>query len=929
MSMKNKLRIDLFREIKRSPFRFLSILFIIFLGTAFFSGLRSSGLDMKLSADAYYDDRSLMDAKVLSTYGFTTNELSLLKKVEGILSVTPARTKDVLLSHSDKEFLIKLIELTPGVNEPYLLKGRLPKSANEALIDSKLFQKEGYQLGDNFSLKSKQADISSSLSVNEITITGVCHLPYFLETNRGTSKLGDGSIDAFFLLPKEAFQSEIYTEVYLQFLGTKSELTYSKDYENKAKSILSRLEALEPVLAESRHTFIQSEAEKKIKKNENKVSVAEEKVATSEKEFAVAENKLKLERRNLDTQKEALNKIGSPSFALAKLQKAEELLKVEELKLTQAKKLFEKKIKKEKKKITKAKEKLAKAKKELADLEYPKIYTLGRDKFPDYESFKQNANRMDNIGSVFPIIFFLVATLVSLTAMTRMVDEGRINMGTLKALGFSNIKIMEKYLLYSLLATMLGGVFGVLIGEKYFPLLIITSYQTLFISQPYVLTPFNLKEGALALFFAVLSTGGASLISSFKVLKENPASLMRPLPPKHGRRVLLEKVPFIWTHLNFSKKSTIRNLIRYKKRFFMTIFGIGSCTGLLLVGFGLRDSIEEIAKKQFVSIFTYDGRISLEEKIAKEEKIKLSKLLLSHEKILDSKEVYFQTIDAKNTSSKKQVTLFVPKNEENLSAYIKMRDSKSKKELTLSKQGAYISEKLARLLKVKEGDDLILGRDESENISIQIEKIIENYMLHYVILSSEAYETAFRESPPYNNLFLSFNELNEEEETALGKEVLSLSGSNGIHFVSEDKKQIDSMLKVLNLVILVLISSAGLLAFVVLYNLNSINIMERKRELATLKVLGFFDGEVSSYVYRENIILTLFGILFGSLFGTVLHRFVVQTVEVDLMMFGRKISLFSYGLSILVTFFFSFLVNLIMHFVLKRIDMIESLKSIE
>lgn len=927
--MKNKLITDLIREILKSPGRFLSIFFIVFLGTAFFSGLRSSGLDMKLSADAYYDDTKLMDAKVLSTLGLTDKEIFILKETEGLHSIEAVKTKEVLLNTASKSYLTKLIQYTENINIPYLLQGKLPRKMDEVLMDEALFTQGNYKIGDRLFFESADnKDLGEDLNIKEAIITGVCHLPYFLETERGTSSLSGCSVDAFLVLPKEAFRSEVYSEAVLRFQSAEALLTYSKDYKNKVSPILSDLEHLKKRLAESRYQTIVSEGETKIKENEEKIIDGEKKLFNARKELSEGEEKLAKERLKLDEEKKKLKAARLLSLFLPKLKEAEKRLKTEEKKLKAAKTEFEKKEEKELQKIQDAKEKLEKARKELRELEFPEIYILGRDKFPSYVSFEQNANRMDNIGNIFPVIFFLVAALVSLTAMTRMVDEGRIMMGTLKALGFSNTKIIGKYLLYSLFATFTGSLIGVFAGERYFPFIIISSYQILFVAMPYILTPLNFQEGFLALFFALLSTGGATIVSSYHALKETPASLMRPLPPKHGKRVLMERLPFVWKHLSFTRKSTIRNLARYKKRLFMTVFGIGSCMGLLLVGFGLEDSIQEIAKNQYITIFPYDARLILDDKADSTKKEELYNLVSSHSEIKHQKYICFQTIDAKSEVSSHQSYLFSPKDGEKLSEYVILRDAKTKENLPFPKKGVYITEKLARMLNLEVGETMRLSKEGEKDVFSVIEGIVENYMFHFVFMSPETYESLFDKPPIYNNLFLSYSD-GEIIEAELGEKFLSSEAVTGMSYVSDLKEQIDSMLKVLNLVILVLISSAGLLAFVVLYNLNSINIMERKRELATLKVLGFYDGEVSSYIYRENIILTVFGVVLGSVFGTILHRFVIQTVETDIMMFGKTIHPHSYFLSILLTFLFSIFVNFIMHFVLKRIDMTQSLKSVE
>ena len=536
---------------------------------------------------------------------------------------------------------------------------------------------------------------------------------------------------------------------------------------------------------------------------------------------------------------------------------------------------------------------------------------------------------MDSLGNVFPVIFFLVAALVSLTAMTRMVDENRMSMGILKALGFKSSAIAGKYIAYALLATVSGGLIGVALGERFLPLLIIKSYGTLFRGLPYCFTPINYEQAFLALIAAIISTVAATLISALSQLFENPSSLMRPLPPSSGRRVFLERIGFIWKRLSFTGKATVRNLARYKKRLIMTVVGIGGCMGLLLVGFGLKDSINEIAKKQYIKIFTYDASITLNSKASEAEKEEVAKAAASYKGVSEEIKIEFFAVDLTHGDKVRNTYLFVPEDTKKIKDFLTLKDRTTGVEYSFpSGDGAYISEKTAKMLGVKVGDSVDIVRDEKKKVTVKIEKIVENYVFHYLFMSPSLYKKLYKEEPDYNTLNIKFDR-SKVDEGDLGSRLLSISGCSGVSFVDELEENIDRMLKVLDLVTFVLIAAAGLLAFVVLYNLNSINVLERKREIATLKVLGFYDKEVAAYVYRENIILTVFGIIAGVVFGTILHQYVIVTVEVDLMMFGRNIGLHSYLMSSLITIGFSILVNIVMYFMLKKIDMTTSLKSVE
>jgi len=1142
--MKNKLIVDFFREIAKGFGRFISIFFIVMLGTAFFAGLRSSGSDMRISADKYYDDMALMDFKVISTFGLTDDDIADIRKIDGVEAATGAYTKEVILSTKKAEAVLKLIGLTKDVNKPYITEGRLPQKSDECLADTQIFWFSDYKIGDKITVSSDDdSELSKDLKTTTFTITGFGHLPYYLERGRGTSSVGDGSIDAFLLVPEENFKSDIYTEAYVKAKETSGLMTYSKAYEDRVKVIKEEIKSLEDKVNSRRYEEVKKEAEDKLKeakdklsdgekklsdakkkiddakdklktgeeklskeekklkeaevrlldgrnkliKAKNKIKDGEDKIASSkkliedkekelkkgeneyneglrklskakstlengEKEYVVGlkkfeagkadyeknliayeegikaytEAKAKLEmaeqaglatpegkaaleeegkklseaKLNLDAAKITLDetnktleenkaKIDEGKAEIArsekeidkagaelergkeeiekgkaklkekmtelesgkkeiresekklaearkeysdgkeKLEEARAKLDENKKKVEKAEKKYEKELPAATKKLQKGKKKLAKAKRDVADIKEPDFYVLDRDMMESYVSFKQNAERMDSLGNVFPVIFFLVAALVSLTAMTRMVDENRMSMGILKALGFKSSAIAGKYIAYALLATVSGGLIGIALGERFLPLLIIKSYGTLFRGLPYCFTPINYEQAFLALIAAIISTVAATLISALSQLLENPSSLMRPLPPSSGRRVLLERIGFIWRGLSFTRKSTVRNLARYKKRLIMTVVGIGGCMGLLLVGFGLKDSINEIAKKQYIRIFTYDASITLNSKATEAEKEEVAKEAASYEGVSEEIKIEFFAVDLTHGDKIRNTYLFVPEDTKKIKDFLNLKDRTTGVEYAFPEgDGAYISEKTAKMLGVKAGDSVDIVRDEKKKVSVKIDKIVENYVFHYLFLSPALYKKLYKEEPDYNTLNLKFDRAKVDEQD-MGSKLLSYSGCSGISFVDDLEEQIDNMLKVLDLVTFVLIAAAGLLAFVVLYNLNSINILERKREIATLKVLGFYDNEVAAYVYRENIILTVFGIMAGIVFGTILHQYVIVTVEVDLMMFGRNIGLHSYLLSSLITIGFSILVNLAMYFMLKKIDMTTSLKSVE
>ena len=583
------------------------------------------------------------------------------------------------------------------------------------------------------------------------------------------------------------------------------------------------------------------------------------------------------------------------------------------------------------KQLTDAKQQIADAKAEIKKIENPKWYVQTRkDALTEYQGYGDNADRMRSIGKVFPVLFFLVAALISLTTMTRMVEEQRVQIGTMKALGYGKAAIAGKYIGYALIATLGGSIFGVLAGEKILPFIIIYAYMILYKHLPAILVPYHMSYALQASVIAVACTLIATIASCYKELAAEPAELMRPAAPKQGKRILLERIGIIWKHLNFTWKSTVRNLIRYKKRFFMTIFGIGGCMALMVVGFGLKDCIYEIVSLQYEKVQFYDAATYMSDDISEENRQQLHDYLDQNADIKETIEARMQKTDVKSASGKKTLYLMVPSDNEKIEDFLSFHSRTNKDEVySLKKDEVILTEKMASLLNVKVGDELTIEDEDRGDQTMTVGAICENYMSHYLYLSPEKYEELYGVPAEYNTIIYSAKDGKDDQIEKIGTKLLSMDGVLNVSYTSSIEGRLDDMLRSLNLVIVVLIVSAGMLAFVVLYNLNNINITERQRELATLKVLGFYDGEVASYVYRENILLTIIGSVVGMVLGNLLHRYIILTVEVEEAMFGRQIHWQSYLYSFLFTVAFSLFVNWVMFYKLKKIDMVESLKSVE
>lgn len=653
------------------------------------------------------------------------------------------------------------------------------------------------------------------------------------------------------------------------------------------------------------------------------IEEARSQLAASESQLAEAENQAASGQQQID---QGWSEIYAGE---AKIKDGEAEIAENEQKLADARKEYEEGKAEAEQEIKDGENKIKDAEQEIRDIEDAKWYVNDRSTVTDYTGYGDNADRMRAIGKVFPLLFFIVAALISLTTMTRMVEEQRTQIGTLKALGYGKWSIAGKYLNYALLATLGGSVFGVLAGEKIFPYIIVTAYKIMYTHIPDVKVPYNWEYAVMATAAAVLCTGLATLLACYRELASNPAVLMRPPAPKQGKRVFMERIPFIWKHLGFIWKSTIRNLIRYKKRFFMTVFGIGGCMALMIVGFGLRDSIFCVGTIQYQELQLYDGMIIMNTDADEEDREDLETYLEEENEIASASKGYMKMTNVKKGKTEKEVYLYAPLDLEKNKEFLVFRDRVTHKEYELKKDSVIVTEKMASLLGLKKGDKLSVEVEDGEFRDVTITEICENYMEHYLYVSPEIYEKLYGKSVEENNIYFRMEEFDEKKLGKIGEEILSYRAALNVSYTYNVQGRLDDMLESLDIVIVVLIISAGLLAFVVLYNLNNINITERKRELATIKVLGFYDHEVSAYVYRENILLTIIGTIAGVILGSMLHRYVITTVEIDNVMFTRIIESVSFIYSALLTVAFSLFVNLVMYFKLKKINMVESLKSVE
>ena len=1058
------------KEIFVNRKRFISIMLMALLGVGFFAGLVASGPDMRDSLDKFLDDTNTYDINIVSTLGLTNEDVDEIKKIKNTENVHGIYSKDISFKTDDKEFIFKAIEYSEKINTPILLDGKLPENNNECVVEQDFLIDSGFKIGDNIEI-----DEDDELKANSFKIVGSVKSPIYVSMERGTTSLGDGTIDYYLYLNKDVFDMDYYPNIYLNVNSAKIEKITTNKYNELVENVYKDIENIKEERETQRYNNIKEEASEKLqesideyekgkKEGEEELKKAKDKIEDSEKEIKNAENEL--ETGKTKAKKEISNAKAEISSSENKLKKSEKeyeeglekyskgvkeynsnksklessldvlndnLKKLKDLKeeiekqialiedeikngnlenedklvllknqlsdlnsnikeiesnknkinnelssaekelnktkkaLDSAKKEIdngykelekgkkelssresslnnqfakaEKEIEDGKKEIEDAKETLEKeekkfneeikdaekeiedAKEDIEGIKEGKWYIFDREDDTGFSSFIDSINSMNNIATLFPIIFYLVAILISSTSMSRMVEEERGDIGTLKALGYSNLRIINKYIAYSLLSTVLGGIIGMFIGFILIPTVVWENYSIIYY-LPEFYPKLRFSYGILGTVIAVICITGSTVHSAYKELKDEPSSLMRPKAPKMGKKVILEKIPFIWKRLNFSSKTTVRNVFRYKKRALMTIIGISGCTALILAGFGLRDSIKDIAEYQYGRVFEYDLVVSLNKE--DEELVNLVKNsdIVESVSLTDS---LSGSISAEGI--KRDTSIIVVENTEDFKNVANLRDIDSGNIIDLSNEGVLISDKLASLLEIEKGENITLTDSDNNEFEYKVLGIVENYIGHYVYINKDLYESKENDFN-INTLFIKYKEGNNDNE-AFEEMLLDDNSVTSITVVENSLEHVRDLLKSLDLVVMILIVSSALLAFVVLYNLANVNISERVREIATLKVLGFYDKEVDNYINRESIILTCIGIVIGLIAGVFLTGFVISTCETENMRFARNILLHSYIYSILITSVFSIIVNFATHFVLKKINMVESLKSIE
>lgn len=919
--MKNKLIKNTLVSLHRTRGRFISIMTIIAIGCAFFSGVKASAPYMKASSWDYFNAEKLADIHLNSTLGFNDDDLAAVASADNVETAEKGFSADLLISRPDENIIVKAYSYNENdtLDRFILEEGRLPENDNECLADFKPYKCGSFSLGEKITLSSPDSDtdISDVLSNTEYTVVGLIRSPVYVGLERGSTTVGDGVLNSYIYIPENNFSYDVYTDIYVTGAGFSDIDPYTDEYEERTSELKDTLEKLGEERIDIRTAELRSELMEDVDKERQKLADAEKEYSDGLSAYNDGVQKVKDGRAELDAQLAAVDPLyldavkGQFDEMYAELDGSEKQLAESKAQLDDAKE-----------QIDDGYAQIADAEKEIDEnLSDNEWYVFDRDDLnPGYTDYGSDTERVDAVAKVFPVFFILVAALVCVCTMTRMVEEQRTETGTLKALGFGNAAIASQYILYAAAASLIGSTVGVCIGLPLIPRIIFMAYQTMY-AMPYINTPFLWGYFAGCLIVSLVCTGLSAGIAARTELISTPAQLMRPKPPKNGKRVLLERIPFIWKHLSFTFKVTFRNLFRYKSRFFMTVIGIAGCTALLLTGFGLQYAISSIVDLQFGGIYKYDVIAVIDEK-AKVSDLSDLDALLSDENVMGMG-AYQKTKTASNgEKNADDCYVFAPEDTEKMNDYIVIQNRKTKEPLHITADGAIITEKLSRLLDVKVGDSIDI---DGGTRAVKITGIAENYTGHYIFMTKETCLDVFGENGS-NVMLVNMNGISDTE---FSSKLLKNPAVQAVSYARDGSQKFNDLIGSMNLVVVLIIVFAGALAFVILFNLVSISINERMRELATIKVLGFFDKEVSAYVYRENLISTLIGIACGLVLGIAFEKYVLMECEVDAVMFNPDITAHCFVYSALITAFFAFTVNLFMHLRLTKIDMAASMKAVE
>lgn len=973
-----------FREIKKSFGRWIAILAIIALGVGFFSGLKVCKDDFIETGDRYVREYNLYDYELITTLGLEDEDVEILRQTEGVQEAEGSYSTDALIifeesgMDGENEYVAKCHTISDKINTLSLKAGSMPEKADQIIGDARYFTEE--DIGSTIKIAdSNGSDTLDLFAYQEYELTGIADSPVYLNFERGSTSLGNGTVSCFIYIPKDGWASEVYTEVYIDF--AEDHTIFSQQYKDNASIMEDRLSEKLDQCSQRRYDSIIDEAREKLAEAEAEVADAEEELTASRQELTEARSELTANEKKLEDsrqdladarqeyengvdayQQEKESTYAQLEGALAQgfitqeqydqskaaadqqfesawseleearlqIEDGEKELRSGEEELAAGRQKIadgEAQLADGQEQIQQAKEELNDAQKEIDDIEYPTSYVLSRDTNIGYACFENDSQIVDGIAKVFPIFFFLVAALVCMTTMTRMIDEQRTQIGVLKALGYERHQILAKYIFYSGSAAVLGTISGFVMGAHLFPWVIWDAYGMMYgFSDLVFMTDWSLC--LFCLLVALLCSVGTTVYSCNAELKEVPAQLIRPKAPKSGKRVLLERVPFIWKHLRFLVKVSIRNTFRYKKRFFMMVLGISGCTALLVTGLGVRDSISNVVTAQYDEIYHVDYTVTFNKDMSAEAQEAFSEE--TSDVIADCLFLYTSSVDVVAEDSAKTVNLVVCDEKDDISTFIDLHNEEGPISYPQTGEGV-INSSLAEGLNLEVGDTLTVRDEDMRELTVTISAICDNYVYHYLYINEGTYAAQWGQ-PEINSAF-ALGIADEDGQIADphgdGTIIMNAKSVSAVSITEDFRDRIDTMMQSLNYIVILVVASAGALAFIVLYNLNNINITERIREIATIKVLGFYAKETASYVFRENIILTAISALVGLPLGKGLLTFVMNNVKIDMLHFDTHISLLSYALGVILTFAFAFIVNLFMQIKLNNVNMTESLKSVE
>lgn len=867
--MKNKtyLKASL-REIIYSKGRFISIVLIILLGTLLYVGIKATGPILNHSASQFVDKQELSNLQIISTGGLTKEDEKL---AETVPNAEVESGYQLFYADSDKNQVVKLYSYDKDNQQNQLIvkSGHLPKKDNEIVLDEKA-KKEGYRLNQMYKI-----DQPDQLKRKNFKIVGFAQSPVYISTEeRGLSNVGNGSVDFFAYLPENNFSSEIKSVIYLRFSNVDGKETYGKAYEKKMNQNIDKVEKLFAERPQERAAEVKAEAEKDLLPRKAEVTDNLAKVDAGQKELDQAKAQLEQQAVMVPT--------GNPELA-----KAQEELDAQQKELTR-----------NREQLVDAQQKISDSEKEISELQTPSYSFNQRADNSGFQEYGDLSERIAAIANVFPIFFFFIAALITFTTMTRMVEENRREIGTLKALGYSRFEISIKYIIYALSAAAIGIVLGSVIGTHTLPRLIfvLSSDRYNFSGVTAFYLPRPIIQASIAFLFASL---GAALLVLFRELHEKPADLLQPKAPKPGKRIFLERLTPIWSRMSFNSKVSYRNLFRYKSRMIMAVIGIAGCAALMVAGVGLKDSLSSVGDKQFGPIIDYDAIVTLKDQ---PDEAKVNMIFSQNKKLTSELAMMNQTVELKQKGQANQkLTMMVPKDRQKFKEYLHLKNQGEK--FNLPNDGAVITQKMAELFNLEKGDNLTVHDEDQQTFKVKIANIADNYLGNFLYLSKDYYQQARGKDFKMNSYLLKSKKMTKSEEKELSQKLLSSGQVVNTSFISTQIEAQEQSMDNLDGIVWIFVVLSGLLAFIVLYNLTNINVSERVRELSTIKVLGFYDREVTSYIFRENFVFTILGILFGYGLGIILTKFILDQASMETITFPLVIRLGAYlssgGLTIL------------------------------